>query len=352
MKNKILNLIFILFGLTSVASYSYINVQGINFYSKNEIENIGFQEADGILKIQNHKFILGDDYVESQGVRIDFQKITLKKNDEKYYNSFFIDGLKNTDLKNSKKLKNIISLSPGITEKIYDLKMEGALVGRTSFCRYPKEASKIESMGSLMEPNLEKVMSKRPQIVLMESHYNQNFVKKLKSIGIKYLVYQTPKGIEDVYNEYIEVSRAIGVPKRGVIVAADLKSRVASYHYKNKAIKNKPKVYFVVGAGNGEYTAGRKTFINDLINISGGRNIAGSREGWKYSLEELIVNDPDYIIGGTNNIKILKSSPEYKPLSAVKNVRLYEVDEHIFVLPGSRAIKEGIPQLMKIFNEQ
>ena len=352
MKNKILNLIFILFTLISISSYSSINYNGIKYYSISEIERKGFQEADGFLKIKNHKFLLGDDFVESQGVRINFYKIILNKNDGKYYNSFFIDGLKNENLKNNGKLKSIISLSPGITEKIYDLKMEEALAGRTSFCKYPKEAFKIESMGSLMEPNLEKVMSKKPQIVLMESHYNHNFIKKLKSIGIKYLVYQTPKNVEDMYKEYIEIAMAIGVPERGVIVAADLKSRVASYQYKNKDIKNKPKVYFVVGAGNGEYTAGRETFINDLINLSGGINIAGSKEGWKYNLEELIVNDPDYIIGGRNNINLIKSSYKYRPLSAVKKNNVYEIEEHVFVLPGARAVKYGIPQLMKIFSDK
>ncbi|WP_319371563.1 helical backbone metal receptor [uncultured Ilyobacter sp.] len=351
MKNITLNLIFILFAFISISSYSSISVQGVNYYSKSEIENKGFDETGGLLKIQSHKFRLEDDYVESDGVKMSFQKIIFKKNGQKYYNSFFIDGLKNADLKNSGKLKRIISLSPGVTEKIYDLKMEDALVGRTSFCKYPKEASKIESMGSLMEPNLEKVMSKKPQIVLMESHYNQSFVKKLKSIGIKYLVYQTPKSVEEMYKEYIEISRVIGVPERGVIVSADLKSRVASYLYKNKNIQKKPKVYFVVGAGNGEYTAGKNTFIDDLIKISGGINIAGNKNGWKYSLEELIVNDPNYIIGGRNNVNIIKKSHEYKPLSAVKKDKIYEIEEHVFVLPGARAIKEGVPRLMNIFND-
>ncbi len=347
MKRKIL--IYIGLIISSILSYSKINIDGIDYFSSHEIQSMGFKIGEDFIEVKNHRFKFGLDYVESEGAMIDFSNIILKKENIKYYNSFFIDELSATEFENEKKMKNIVSLSPGITEKIYDLKMGNELVGRTTYCKYPEQALKVDPMGSLMEPKLEKVLSKNPQIVLMESHYNINFVKKLKDLKIKYMVYQTPKNFESMYREYREIGKAIGVPERGAIVAASLKSRIAAYDYMNRNMKKKPKVYFVVGAGRGEYTAGKDTFINDIITHSGGINIAGNIDGWKYSLEEIIMNDPDYIIGEKGNVDTIKSYPNYSILSAVKKGNVYSIEEHIFVLPGSRAVKEGIPQLMDIF---
>lgn len=350
MKRKILISIGLI--LSSILSYSAITVGGIDYFSPQEIKTMGFKVDENFLEFKNQRFELECNHVESQGAVMKFSDVILERDNIRYYNSFLIEELRKADFKNQKKLKNIVSLSPGITEKIYDLKMGDKLVGRTEFCKYPQEALKVESMGSLMEPKLEKVLSKRPGIVLMETHYNSNFAKKLKDLGIEHNIYRTPKNIEGVYEVYRDIGESIGVSERGAIVTAALRSQVATYNYMNRNLKRKPKVYFVVGTGRGEYTAGKDTFINDLITCSGGVNIAGKSEGWKYSLEEIIVNDPDYIIGGKLNIDLMKKNPNYSRLSAIKKGNIYAVDEHVFVLPGSRGIMEGIPQLMKIFKSQ
>jgi iron complex transport system substrate-binding protein len=336
----------------SIISYSKINIEGIDYLSSKEIKTMGFKVDNNFIVFKNQRFKVDYNYVESKGAKIDFTNVIFKKENVCYYNSFFIEELKKTDFKNQNKLKNIISLSPGITEKIYDLKMEDNLVGRTTFCKYPEEVLKIDTMGSLMEPKLEKVLSKNPDIVLMETHYNKNFVNKLEDLGIEYNLYHTPNNLKDMYDEYREIGVSIGVPERGAIVAASLKSQIESYNYLNRNLEKKPKVYFVVGTGRGEYTAGKDTFINDLITHSGGINIARNKKGWKYSLEEIIMNDPDYIIGGKNNIDIIKKHPNYSRLSALIKGNVYVVEEHIFVLPGSRGVKEGIPKLMNIFNSK
>ena len=81
-----------------------------------------------------------------------------------------------------------------------------------------------------------------------------------------------------------------------------------------------PSVYYVVGFGEGgNFTAGGNTFINDIIHMAGGRNIAEGIEGWSYSLEALMKEDPDFIIVRREDSAAFCDMKPYNRLSAVKN---------------------------------
>ena len=78
--------------------------------------------------------------------------------------------------------------------------------------------------------------------------------------------------------------------------------------------------YYVVGFGaSGNFTAGGNTFINDIIRMAGGRNIAEDIEGWSYSLEALVQEDPDYIIVRREDSAAFCGMKPYNRLSAVRN---------------------------------
>ena len=80
-----------------------------------------------------------------------------------------------------------------------------------------------------------------------------------------------------------------------------------------------PKVYYVVGFGpTGNFTAGGNTFINDIIRMAGGRNIAEEVEGWNYSLEALMQENPDYIIVRREDSAAFCGMKPYNTLDAVR----------------------------------
>ena len=100
-------------------------------------------------------------------------------------------------------------------------------------------------------------------------------------------------------------------------VSADAPATDAITQSHNNAIT--PKVYYVVGFGpTGNFTAGGNTFINDIIRMAGGRNIAEAVEGWSYSLEALMKEDPDYIIVRREDSAAFCAMKPYDRLSAVR----------------------------------
>ena len=91
------------------------------------------------------------------------------------------------------------------------------------------------------------------------------------------------------------------------------------------------------GAG-GNFTAGGNTFINDIIRMAGGRNIAADVEGWSYSLEALVKEDPDYIIVRREDSAAFCGMKPYNRLSAVQQGRLIGIVSGTFDLQVPRNI--------------
>ncbi len=337
--------IIMLYGLLlmmSAVSLGETNIGGVNYYSRSEVEALGVGIEGDTLVSQGKEIRLDGKNVSIGDYKVLFKEdVEITKGDT-YYNAFLIEGLLNAN-KDQLNIERIVSLSPGITEKVFALGLGDALVGRTVFCKYPKEAQEVDEVGSMLKPTLEKIIVKNPDIILMETHYNEGFVGQLKKVGINYRLYRTPKNLEELYDDVLSLGEVLGVELRANILVASLKTTANKYKWLSKGQEEKPKVYYVVGTGRKEYTAGGDTFIGDLIEVSGGDNIAKDHSGWNISLEEIIVKNPEYIIGSKNDIAILKTEKKYSLLKAVKDGNLIEVDSDIYNLPGVRAVDEGIP---------
>lgn len=246
--------------------------------------------------------------------------------------------------------KRIISLSPGITEKIFALGGEDHLIGRTSFSVYPKEVKNIDIVGTMFEPNLEIILDKDPDMIIAETHFRKKLVSTLNSLGIIVTKYQTPTNILEIYKSITDLGNLIGRPLEARGLNASLKDKI---NYTKFILKDQeiPNVYYVLGSGKTDITPGGDTFINALMETSKGNNIAKEKKGWRYSLEELILNDPNIIFGSEKTINNMLIEENYSFLTAIKEKNYYIIeDDSIFNLPGPRALTEGIYEMVKIFH--
>jgi len=316
--------------------------EGIEYYSKNEIEALGVVVEGDTLIYEGNKVRIEGARVWMGEYSVLFPEAVITKKGSTYYNSFLIEAVEGS-YEDEVERERIISLSPGVTEKIFALGMGDELAGRTVYCNYPEEAKKVEDVGSMLEPSLEKVMVKNPEIILMEAHYNKGFVNQLKRVGVDYRIYDTPKSLEEMYEHLTDLGKELGVERRAYFLAASLKSTAAKYTRLSEEKGVHPSVYYVLGTGRAEYTAGGDTFIGDIIEHSGGMNIAGAKKGWTFTLEELITKNPQYIIGSKKDMDILRGDKKYSLLRAVREGNLIEVDTDVYNLPGVRAVNEGIP---------
>jgi iron complex transport system substrate-binding protein len=250
-----------------------------------------------------------------------------------------------------KEPQKIISLAPNITELIYALGKGDKLIGRTDYCDYPEEVKNVESIGSLTDPNIEKIVELQPDLVVASTHFKEDVAKKLEDLGIKVVVLYNAENFDGAYDTITTFGQIINAQDKAEELVSGMKEKIENIKEKVKGTVI-PKVYYVVGFGkDGDYTATGETFIAQMIEMAGGENIAKDATGWTYSLEKIIENDPEYIIISKNyGMKEQFIGTEgYKELSAVKNNKVIEIDNNILDRQGPR-LAEGIETLAKILH--
>lgn len=214
--------------------------------------------------------------------------------------------------------QRVVSLSPAVTEIIFALGADSLLVGRTEFCLYPPEAAAIENIGGISNLNIEKVLSCNPDLIISGSMVPQKVVKQFADMGVPLVCVIEKQRFEGLYENIAKIGGLVGKTKQADSLNALLKERVSA-SMRDSAVHSDATVYYVVGFGSGgNFTAGGNTFINDIITMAGGHNIAAESEGWTFSLEALMDANPDFIlIRAEDSARFCQTAP-YNKLSAVR----------------------------------
>ncbi len=252
-----------------------------------------------------------------------------------------------------KPVTRIVSAAPSITETVFALGKGNLLVGRTDYCDYPAEAASVQSIGSIMDPNIEKIVELAPDVVIASNHFKKDSVEKLESLSVKVLILKEDKTFEGVYTSISDIAKIAGAEEKGKSIIEGMKKTVEKVE-KAVAGKKRPSVYYVIGFGEyGDYTAGGDTFIGQMITMAGGRNIAENVKGWSFSLESIVEADPDIIICSKywNTKENFVKANGYRELRAVKEGRVYEIDNNLLDRQGPR-LALGLKALAEIIHPE
>ncbi|MEA3384263.1 MAG: helical backbone metal receptor [Campylobacterota bacterium] len=190
----------------------------------------------------------------------------------------------------------IIALSPSINEIIYALDSGDKIVGNTTFCNYPEEAKNKPKVGGYFEPSLEKILSLRPEIVIMQKS-SLKLSKKLNKLGIKTKVVKL-----DRLNSIFDTIKDIGDVLDKKVEAKAILDRLNNRLEKTKNIIKNKRILFVIGHNlkleKRIFVAGQNLYFDDIINYSGNTNaFKSSRVGQPIlNMENIIASNPDIVI--------------------------------------------------------
>lgn len=247
-------------------------------------------------------------------------------------------------------IDSIVSLTPSVTETLYALGVGDKVTGVTNYCNFPAEARAVPKVGDLLDPSVEVIYNLNPDLVIASTHNTRETVDLLEALGVAVVVITNEDTIEGVLKSIEETAIVTGSLEAGLSLIETIKARI--YAVKQAvAGRTPPRVYYVISYGEyGDFTAGSDTFINELITIAGGKNVVTS-EGWSYSIEQLMIDDPDMLIcpsykGFTDN---LITAPGYSFLTAVKTDQVFVINNDIVDRQGPR-IAEAVEELAKIFH--
>jgi iron complex transport system substrate-binding protein len=253
--------------------------------------------------------------------------------------------------------ERIISLAPNVTEILFALGLEKKIIGVTRYCNYPKNAQTKTRIGGMVDPDLEKIIDLRPDLIIAFRGNPLSLVQRLKDLKLPVFVLEAGTTLESVLSLIERIGLVTRREKAAEGLVDHLRGNLERTRLKLKNVDSRPKV-FINLHGKGLWTCGKKSFLNDLVLKAEGVNIAGevNRAWFSYNREELIQRNPEYII------IISKSKEDFleverwfakeshlESIQAVQNENIYFLNEDLVTRPGPR-IFEAFEQLVRILH--
>jgi iron complex transport system substrate-binding protein len=239
--------------------------------------------------------------------------------------------------------KRIVSLAPNITEALYSIRADSLIAGVTNYCNYPLDAQNKTKIGGMIDPNYEIITSLEPDLIIMtvEGNAKQSY-KALKELGMRIFV-TNPRNINGIIKMINDLGAITGKVDEAKEVSEKIHDDKNFYEQLNEN-SDKIKCLLVISV-NPLMTANRKTFINEIIELSGFKNIYHD-EAIVYpmiSYEDVTEKNPEYIVFPTDTSDvnayekyINEISKNLSSTKAVKEKKIILADSDLLFRPGPR----------------
>ena len=253
--------------------------------------------------------------------------------------------------------QRIVSHVPSITETLFALGLGERVVGVSDYCDYPEEAKLKPSVGDYFNPSIERIVALEPDLVLTDGHSES--IKGLEALGITFFAID-PQDIDGILEDIELLGKITGVERKAKALVSDMNGSLAQVV---SHVENAPKVrvFYVFDATdlNNPWTAGPGSFVDSLITMAGGENIAAQAQGaWvQFSIEQLVSSDPEIIMidasMGTAVVseEELRAHPAWQGVTAVKQDRIYTIDGDLVNRSGPRII-QGLEDMAEIIHPE
>lgn len=246
--------------------------------------------------------------------------------------------------------KRIISLGPSLTEEMYLLGEEDKLVGCTAYC-LPKTSK--ERVATIIDVNLEKAVSLKPDLVLATALTNAKDIERLRSFGIVVEVFGQPRDFDELCSQFLKLADLLGKRSLADELVEEAKLKAEKIEAKIASL-DKFKVFVQVGV-KPLFSVNKDSFINDLIERAGGINIAKLTEKGFFSREEVLKQNPDTIIITAMGLdeRIEKEIwLKYKDLNAVKKNRIFILDSYKLCSPTPLKFVDALEEVVGILHPE
>ena len=232
--------------------------------------------------------------------------------------------------------QRIVSLNPSTTELVFAIGAGRRLVGRTTFDRWPDAAIAVADLGPGLRPNVEAVLAARPDLVLLyASDDNRDAARRIRAAGVATAAYRV-----DRIADFRRVTLALGaltgdsLAARATVDSVD--ATIARVRAATASLP-RPSVFWplydqpLLATGGG-------SFLNELIDVAGGRNVYGfmAEPSPRITVEDLLKRDPEVILLSPESRARYVSDPRWRALRAVREHRLLAVDTTVVYRPGPR----------------
>ena len=256
--------------------------------------------------------------------------------------------------------QRIISVIPAVTEILFALGAGDRVVAVGSFDKYPPQIEKLPRVGALLDPDLERMLSLRPDLVAIYGS-QADLRKQLDRAGVPVFVY-AHAGIAHVKSTIADLGQRIGAPERAQQLMQEIDTRLDGVRRQLPAGPG-PRTLIVMSRDTftlrGIYASGGFGFIHDMVTAAGGTNVFADvqKEAVQASTELIIARRPEIII--ELRAEPLSPGDEAKErtvwaalssVPAVRNGRIHIITDRRTVIPGPR-VGEGVEVISRVLHK-
>lgn len=251
----------------------------------------------------------------------------------------------------------IVATTVAVTEIMDALELD--LIGvPTSAKELPKRYEGVTEVGNPMSPDMELILSLKPKTVMSVSTLKYDLDKEFDKYGIT-ARYVNLQSIENMYEEILKLGEEYGRKEQAQKTAAKFEEKLNEIEKKLEGVKERPKVLILMGVPGSYLVATDKSYIGNLVEKCGGINVF-SGENVEYlasNTEYLQQSNPDVILRAAHGMpdevvkmfdKEFKENDIWKHFDAVKNGRVYDLEEELFGMTANLAAPEALDVLFDI----
>jgi iron complex transport system substrate-binding protein len=250
--------------------------------------------------------------------------------------------------------QRIVTLAPALTEIVYALGKGDRIVGNTRFCDFPAAARNIPKVGGLTDFNLEVLVSLQPDLVIL---YPEVY-EKIKSLRFRStFVIVNHVSLGDLFSSIQTIARSLHVPQNGQKLIGTIQKQLRTVKLLASGGK-RVNTLLIAGRDRSDlrniYIVGKKDYLNEILEVAGGRNVYQGEIAYpSVSIESIVWFNPDWIIElsatfeSIGEEEILNLWRRYRLFRAVQSNHIYFVQENYWLRPGPRVglIAESVYRL-------
>ncbi|HEY9723906.1 MAG TPA: helical backbone metal receptor, partial [Oscillatoriaceae cyanobacterium] len=231
----------------------------------------------------------------------------------------------------------IVSVGPDLTEMLYALGLGNCIVGVDSYSDYPPAARQKPHVGGAVDLSDEAVIAARPSLIVSVEGDRAHLDRLGRLTGARVAVLETHH-VRDIWANLKELGALTGAHARAETLTHTLETQLAAHTAHGT---RHPSVFYMVW-DKPLMTAGGDSYLDDLIALAGGRNIAHGAKGAypPYSWEAVLAADPDVILGPRTLAASLDALKQRYPfLRAVRSGHVRTLPDDLISRPGPRVVQ-------------
>lgn len=245
--------------------------------------------------------------------------------------------------------QRIISMAPAITETLFVMGAGERVVGVTTFCQWPQEACSLPRVGGMLNPNLESWIALQPDLIILQKD-SRKLIGHARRLGIPTLAVNMTR-LENIFEAFKRIGQALGDPASARNLTDRIQAGMAAIRARRNGISDKRVLLLIADSsdpGRDLYAVGPSTFLGELLEAAGGRNLLTDPLA-KYprlSKEFLIRESPEIIIEAGPKARLDKQAlarrmrqwKKFPTVTAVRQNRIHFIGADYVLIPGPRLL--------------